>query len=712
MAHDRDDRGTRHQQFLLIGLAAQPDLDIGFGDAVRAVPELADDELGSVGVDDLVDCRHDTHAHQRLDDIGAALGHAVGQFLDRDRLRDRNVAHDLERLLLMHAHPLALAGAAHRGEAAHALAGVLVESAGDGQLGGGAGVLVTPRRGGGPAGLGAAAGACGSRSFVFLFGRDGDLAGGGERGDFRSGGLSGTLGDFPARLVLAAACLFFVGALFSLLFAALLCLFRFASLAQFFLDTTLSILCGALLLLPAPVLFEQRVALARLFVGLARILQRAHPRCSFFGRQRARRGAEAAPGGLCGFRGGRRGLGPRDRRRRFGPARFRRCARRDDALFANLDRDLLRAAMREALAHLARLDRPPQAERAAGAQRQGPFLLLLVRFSHALCFYHPAMPAVPAPNPNRPNPNRSPLRRETRRAAPDRCAADRTMFRRQPPRGRSVRDRTRRPIPPRSKHSRPANRRPLRPACGGCHPRHRPRTTIAPLYLGAPPRRPDQTLPPRGRRGGQDRARRSSAAPARPRPGPQAAVAPLQAAARRVQRSAWSAPAPLYPGAASTTNPVPATAPPHPGRARHPDPRQTSAIGRDPCSRWLRCSAAAATAMARKRRRWRVCPSPCRPSVYSLPAGTGSPAAGAAAVEAASSPSNQWARAFMISALASSSSSLAPPLSEAESISRSSSPARSAKSSSVLMPPSPSVTSMPGVRPSSATSSSLTPSDL
>ena len=89
MAHDRDDRGTRLQHFLLVGLAAQADLDIGFGDAVRAVAELADDQLGGVGVDDLVDRRHDAHAHQRLDDIGAALGHAVGEFLDRDRLRDR-----------------------------------------------------------------------------------------------------------------------------------------------------------------------------------------------------------------------------------------------------------------------------------------------------------------------------------------------------------------------------------------------------------------------------------------------------------------------------------------------------------------------------------------------------------------------------------------------------------------------------------------------
>src|SRR5690242_9034381 len=260
MAHDGDDRGTRLEHLFFISFATQPDLDIGFGDAVGAVPELADDELGGIGVDDLVYRRHDAHAHQRLDNVGAALSHAVRQFLDRDRLRDRNVAHDLERLLLMHAHPLALAGAAHRGEAAHALAGVLIESAGDGQFAGAAAVLVAPYRGGAPASLGAAAGTRGSRRFVFLFGRDGDLAGGGERGDFRGGGLAGALGDFAAWLFLAAARLFFIGALFRLLFAALLCFLRFGALTQFFLGTTLSVLGGAFFLLPAPIFFKQRVA--------------------------------------------------------------------------------------------------------------------------------------------------------------------------------------------------------------------------------------------------------------------------------------------------------------------------------------------------------------------------------------------------------------------------------------------------------------------
>ncbi len=51
MAHDRDDRGARLQHVGLVGLAAQADLDIGLGDAAHAVAELADDQLGGVGVD-------------------------------------------------------------------------------------------------------------------------------------------------------------------------------------------------------------------------------------------------------------------------------------------------------------------------------------------------------------------------------------------------------------------------------------------------------------------------------------------------------------------------------------------------------------------------------------------------------------------------------------------------------------------------------------
>ena len=123
MAHDGDHRRARLECFGHVLLAAQPDLDIGLGDPPQAVAELGDDQLGGVGVDGLVDRRHHAHAHQRLDHIGGALGHAVGQFLDGDRLGDDDLAHDLDLLLLAVMQPLALALArpADRGEAAHPL---------------------------------------------------------------------------------------------------------------------------------------------------------------------------------------------------------------------------------------------------------------------------------------------------------------------------------------------------------------------------------------------------------------------------------------------------------------------------------------------------------------------------------------------------------------------------------------------------------------
>ena len=83
VAHHGDDRGARLEALRRVGLAAHADLDIGLGDAAQAVAELGHDQLGRVGVDDLIHRRHDAHAHQRLDDVDTALGHAVGQFLRR-----------------------------------------------------------------------------------------------------------------------------------------------------------------------------------------------------------------------------------------------------------------------------------------------------------------------------------------------------------------------------------------------------------------------------------------------------------------------------------------------------------------------------------------------------------------------------------------------------------------------------------------------------
>ena len=148
MPHDGDHRRARLQRLFEVFLAAQASLDIRLRDPSQAVSELGDEELGGVGIDDLVDRRHHPHAHQRLDHVDPALGHAVRQFLNGDGLGDDDLAHDLDRLLLATVQPLALAlpRASDRGEAAHPLAFVAGKRAGDGDLSGPPAHLVARRR--------------------------------------------------------------------------------------------------------------------------------------------------------------------------------------------------------------------------------------------------------------------------------------------------------------------------------------------------------------------------------------------------------------------------------------------------------------------------------------------------------------------------------------------------------------------------------------
>ncbi len=204
MAHDGDDGRPRDQRFGLVALiAAQSDLDVGLGDAADLVAELGDDDLGGVGVDRLVDGRHHAHADERLHHVGAALGHAVGQFLHRDVLGHHHVAHDLALVLelLQRALLLALAVAADRGEAALALALVVVQHLGDGELAGAAARLVAARDGRRLLDLDARAGALGGRFLLgLLVGLD--LARRGQRRDLGGGGLAGALGHLAARILL------------------------------------------------------------------------------------------------------------------------------------------------------------------------------------------------------------------------------------------------------------------------------------------------------------------------------------------------------------------------------------------------------------------------------------------------------------------------------------------------------------------------------
>ena len=100
MAHDGHHRRPRHEVGGLIGLVEQAFLDVGLGDAPHAVAEFLGDQLGGVGVDRVGDLEHLPLLHQQLDHVDRALRHAVREFLNGDRLRDRHLAYELVLLLV------------------------------------------------------------------------------------------------------------------------------------------------------------------------------------------------------------------------------------------------------------------------------------------------------------------------------------------------------------------------------------------------------------------------------------------------------------------------------------------------------------------------------------------------------------------------------------------------------------------------------------
>ena len=107
--------GARQQARRIVGRVEHALFDVRLGDAAHGVAEFLGDELGGVGVDRIGDLRHVALLHQDADHVDGALGHAVGQFLDGDRFRDRHFAGDLFlRLVAMAGH--ALNAAAERGD--------------------------------------------------------------------------------------------------------------------------------------------------------------------------------------------------------------------------------------------------------------------------------------------------------------------------------------------------------------------------------------------------------------------------------------------------------------------------------------------------------------------------------------------------------------------------------------------------------------------
>src|SRR5690606_10370382 len=121
MAHDRDDRRTRLGRALLVLDVEQTLLDVRFRDAADRMAHFLGDQLRGVGVDDVVDLLHLALLHQQADDIDRALRHAVGEFLDGDRLGNDHFALDLLLRLRGDLAGHALHAASERGDGTRAL---------------------------------------------------------------------------------------------------------------------------------------------------------------------------------------------------------------------------------------------------------------------------------------------------------------------------------------------------------------------------------------------------------------------------------------------------------------------------------------------------------------------------------------------------------------------------------------------------------------
>ncbi len=391
-----------------VGGADQAELDVVFRDALHAVAEFLHHELGGVGVERLGDRRHHAHAHQRLDDVRRAGGHAVGQFLHGDAVGQHDLAHDLHLIraqpLQLGLPPLALALAADRGEAAHPV--VLALDRGlHVDLRTAAAVvhaLLRQRhlrlaRAQGPGRAGAA-----HRTLVLVlaargvFSRSVSLAGaggaprrrpadhprraapvlgaprgrgGGGRGGGRLGGVAGLVLGSLAGLLLDGALRLFLGGPAGLFLAA-------AGFLGGGEDRDL--------LLLAPLRLAPRVL--ALLLG-----KRALPRGEL-GRGQGPPGAGGAPSGL---------------RVRAGPGRrSRRPARPGSgrhALLAHLDLHHLRAAMAETLSDGAGIHGPAQLHAPGRSQREPPLgRVLIVAFAHLSAFtVVPPRPARPVAPPRR-----------------------------------------------------------------------------------------------------------------------------------------------------------------------------------------------------------------------------------------------------------------------------------------------------------------------
>ena len=129
VTHHGHDRRTRLGIGGIVDDVEQAFFDVGRGDALDGVAHFLGDQLRGVGVDHVGDLVHRALLHQQADDVDRALGHAVGEFLDGDRFRNDHLADELFLRLVRGMALQALGAAAERGD--RALAHVVGSERGD-----------------------------------------------------------------------------------------------------------------------------------------------------------------------------------------------------------------------------------------------------------------------------------------------------------------------------------------------------------------------------------------------------------------------------------------------------------------------------------------------------------------------------------------------------------------------------------------------------
>ena len=100
VAHDGDDGRPRNGRAFLVRPIEETLLDVQFGDALDRMAHFLRDELGVVRLEHIGQSHHAALAHQKLDHVDRAFGHAARELLDGDRFREHDLTRDFLFLLL------------------------------------------------------------------------------------------------------------------------------------------------------------------------------------------------------------------------------------------------------------------------------------------------------------------------------------------------------------------------------------------------------------------------------------------------------------------------------------------------------------------------------------------------------------------------------------------------------------------------------------